>query len=127
MMVDLALLIYQHPHYHRIYQHPNNHRRRQRRNHLGAELELIFVSLAVTAATKEGKALNVSDIERQLSIPRTNIDRHLKVLAKVGRIRRVGSSYLADLNAFDEFLTPDRLDRVRRIVTETARKVSKKS
>ena len=113
MMVDLALDIHENEPY------------RQKR--FGAALEQIFINLAVIAATGEGEVLSVSKIVTRLQnkVPRTNVNRHLKELAAVGRVRAVGTSYVANLDTLDTFMTPDRLERVRRLVSATARKVSR--
>lgn len=113
MMVELARLIHQNTPY--------------RQRNFGAALEQMFVSFAVIGATGAGKAMNPSEIASLLSMPRTNVVRHMKALADAGRVRVVGSSYLANLDGLDDFLTPDRIERLRRVVTATARKVARAS
>lgn len=105
MMIDIARLVHGLEPY--------------RRRNLGAALEEMYVSLLLNVAAGKDAPITSTEIATALSIPRTNVLRHLKTLKSAGRLRTMGRSYMTDLNYFDA-TKEDRAQKSRRIVIETA-------
>jgi DNA-binding transcriptional ArsR family regulator len=111
MMVDLALLIHEHEPY--------------RRRNLGAALEEIFVSLLLNATAGEDRPLTATEIAEHLSVPRSNVLRHLKTLERAGRLRKIGTSYMTDLERLNAMTPSERYEQTRRIVVQAGYALAK--
>lgn len=57
-----------------------------RHKHLGANLELMYVALAVHVGTHEGRPMTATKISHFIGVPRTNVMRALKQLEELGRV-----------------------------------------
>ncbi|WP_028168879.1 hypothetical protein [Bradyrhizobium elkanii] len=65
LMVDLALLVYDHEPY--------------KQEYFGAALEQMFVALVIfSAAEGAGQPLTVADVSKTLGVPYSNVHPHLK-------------------------------------------------
>jgi DNA-binding transcriptional ArsR family regulator len=106
MMVDLAVLIHQHEPY--------------RRRNLGASLEEMFVSFMLNAAAGANRPLTPTEIAERLSIPRSNVRRHLNTLREAGRLRQVGNGYMTDLDQLNGNALPERFKDTKSIVTKAS-------
>ena len=104
-----------------------SHRRRfakkKNNNHPGNSMELLLVLFVVMIATAKNKPTNASQIEKALSIPYSNVARHLRELSEVGLITAVGSHYLANVEQLDNDITPGRVKRLADIVLATGERL----
>lgn len=92
-------------------------------SHFGASLEPMFICFLALVATADGKPPNASTISRSLGIPRESVRRHLKALVAAGRLKVIGSTYVANLETFG--MTRARINIVRRIMANTATDLSR--
>jgi DNA-binding transcriptional ArsR family regulator len=106
MMIDLAVLIHQHDPY--------------RRRNLGAALEEIYVSFMLNAAAGRNQPLTPTEIAEHLSIPRSNVRRHLNTLRDAGRLRQIGNGYMTDLDRLNDIAPPERFKETKRIVNRAS-------
>jgi DNA-binding transcriptional ArsR family regulator len=106
MMVDLAVSIHQQEPY--------------RRRNLGAALEEMYVGFVLNTAAGSNRPLTPTEIAERLSIPRSNVRRHLNTLKQAGRVRQIGNGYMTDLDQLNGNAVPELFKDTKHIVTKTS-------
>lgn len=74
-------------------------------NHPGGAVEMMLVSMQTAIATREGNPMTASEIATELTMPYSNVGRHLEHLVRLGRVKRVKRRYVHDLDQLDELMS----------------------
>jgi transcription initiation factor TFIIIB Brf1 subunit/transcription initiation factor TFIIB len=86
-------------------------------------LELIAVMSFVVVSTGEGHPRNASEIARHVGIPRETVSRRLRTLIESGRIKLVDRRYIANLEFYDELVTPPKVEEWFRMLDASAKQL----
>jgi len=83
-------------------------------------LELIAIMTFIVTVTRDGNPPTQRGITEEVGIKRSTVLRRLKTLIDNGRVRRVDHVYMADLDRYDEIVTPEMIEEWFRLISNAA-------